>query len=179
MKILLITGIIVYFLSRFSVVGLNGDFNDKGWRIKFYFISIILAEIITISVIVFQLFVDVWAWSLIEPYQSIGFLIFLAGVFISVWGRKELKNNWRTARCIAKPKILVDTGPYKYVRHPIYIGSLLMGIGFEMTLASYFLIIVLTLGTAFIINCMRQEEYFLTSWFKEYEEYKQKTKLPF
>jgi protein-S-isoprenylcysteine O-methyltransferase Ste14 len=58
---------------------------------------------------------------------SIGISISLIGLLIRMWA----------AGCINKAKILATTGPYALVRHPLYLGSALLAIGFSLSVTNY------------------------------------------
>ena len=49
-----------------------------------------------------------------------GLLVALAGVAVRLWASGHIK----------KDKALATDGPYAYVRHPLYVGNILLGIGF-------------------------------------------------
>lgn len=55
----------------------------------------------------------------------IGAPLVLAGVLIAVWARLHLAGNWSGSVTLKEDHELVRTGPYRYVRHPIYTGMLL------------------------------------------------------
>src|ERR1041385_5796191 len=56
-------------------------------------------------------------------------LIVLAGLFISVWARFVLAGNWSARVTLKENHELIQSGPYRVVRHPIYSGILLMILG--------------------------------------------------
>lgn len=62
----------------------------------------------------------------------------LAGLVVRGWGAGHLVKNDE----------LTLTGPYRYVRHPLYLGTLLIGIGFAV-IAGGWLTLVLLPGLAF------------------------------
>jgi protein-S-isoprenylcysteine O-methyltransferase Ste14 len=73
---------------------------------------------------------------------------------------------------VKKPDILCTTGIYKYVRHPAYVGSILMLTGLYIVspiLAFTYLVFVL-----FFIRALSEEQ-ILEFTFKEYKDYKKKT----
>ena len=76
-----------------------------------------------------------------EPYalRLVGTLIFTIGLAIAIRGRTELGTNWsdiEAAEVLRKHRIVSD-GPYKYIRHPIYVGDLLLLTGLELALNSW------------------------------------------
>lgn len=57
--------------------------------------------------------------------QVVGISMTLAGVALTVWARRRLGTNWSDKVEIKVDHELVLSGPYAYVRHPIYSGVLL------------------------------------------------------
>ncbi len=76
---------------------------------------------------------------------------------------------------------LVTTGPYAFVRHPIYTGIFLAMLGSTIGLSIFWLLPLFLVG-GYFIHCARQEEKLLLAQFPErYPAYKRRTKmfLPF
>ena len=59
-------------------------------------------------------------WNLHDPFAMTGLVLVLVGLGIRSWA----------AGVIKKTKVLATTGPYRLCRHPLYLGSLLMMLGF-------------------------------------------------
>jgi protein-S-isoprenylcysteine O-methyltransferase Ste14 len=56
-----------------------------------------------------------------------------AGLTVRVWSMQTLGANYsRTLRADARQQV-VDRGPYRWIRHPGYLGSLLVWMGFALT----------------------------------------------
>ncbi len=58
-----------------------------------------------------------------------GVLLVAAGLAFACWARYVLGRNWSGIVTVKKDHELIRTGPYRYVRHPIYTGLLLAFIG--------------------------------------------------
>jgi protein-S-isoprenylcysteine O-methyltransferase Ste14 len=92
-----------------------------------------------------------------------GAVIAIAGEALRVWAAGHLE----------KGREVTSSGPYRFVRHPLYAGSTLMGIGLAVASAS--LIVAALVGVylfTFITAAVRTEEAFLRSRFGEaYDRY--------
>ncbi len=56
-------------------------------------------------------------------------LLTVAGLAVALWARAALGRNWSGMIVFKEDHELIQRGPYAYVRHPIYSGLLLMGLG--------------------------------------------------
>jgi protein-S-isoprenylcysteine O-methyltransferase Ste14 len=69
---------------------------------------------------------------LLPPNAVIDFLaciIAIAGLVITIWARRTLARNWSASVTLKEDHELIRTGPYRFVRHPIYTGFLVMALG--------------------------------------------------
>jgi len=73
---------------------------------------------------------------------------------------------------VRKNESLAASGPYAYTRNPLYLGSLLMGLGFAVAAQSWWVGVALVVMFAVIyLPVIRDEEAFLRRTFPEFEEY--------
>ena len=64
-----------------------------------------------------------------QPVRDVGAVICVAGVAVAVWARLILGRSWGMPMSTHSEPTLIRTGPYAYVRHPIYSGILLAILG--------------------------------------------------
>lgn len=73
---------------------------------------------------------------------------------------------------LRKNEALATRGPYSYTRNPLYLGSILIGVGFATAARSIWIwIILLTLFAAIYIPVIRSEESFLKANFPDFALY--------
>jgi protein-S-isoprenylcysteine O-methyltransferase Ste14 len=73
---------------------------------------------------------------------------------------------------VRKNEALATSGPYAYTRNPLYLGSLLIGVGFAIAACSWWIgIALMTMLFAIYLPVIRDEETFLRTKFPEFDEY--------
>ena len=105
-----------------------------------------------------------------------GLVIFLMGAILAVWAKLTMGSSWgRPAQHdLSIQKQLVRTGPFAFSRNPIYVGLLLLFLGFEMVLQSYLIVLIIPLFLM-VYFAVKKEEKLLEKYFgKEYLEFKKK-----
>jgi protein-S-isoprenylcysteine O-methyltransferase Ste14 len=109
-----------------------------------------------------------------EYLQAIGFIIGAIGVAILITGILTLGKYFTAS---ITPKGLVTHGIYSKIRHPIFIGVLLVYLGLELIFQSiYGLLLVCFVLLPFYMYSAIEEEKILSKMFKdEYIAYKKKT----
>jgi len=105
------------------------------------------------------------------------FIIFLIGLFIAVWARINLGKNWGMPMTKKQNPELVTSGPYSYIRHPIYTGMLLMVLGSFLAINIYWLIVLIVASIYFIYSAFAEEKLMMQQFPKVYPSYKAKTKM--
>lgn len=108
---------------------------------------------------------------------AIGAALFASGIALAVWARLHLGGNWGMPMTQRAEPELVTSGPYRFVRHPIYSGLLIAMLGTTLVNNLLGLIIVAVL-VAYFYYCGTVEERNLVSTFPAaYPEYRDKTKM--
>ena len=106
-----------------------------------------------------------------------GAVLFACGIALAVWARLHLGRNWGMPMTQRAEPELITSGPYRYVRHPIYTGLLTAMAGTALVDNLLGLIVVAVL-TAYFYYSGTVEERNLTATFPTaYPEYKSRTKM--
>ena len=61
----------------------------------------------------------------------VGVILIAAGVAFAIWARVNLGTNWGMPMTLKSDPELVTSGPYKFVRHPIYTGFILAAVDYR------------------------------------------------
>ncbi|MCU1362763.1 MAG: hypothetical protein JWM55_591 [Acidimicrobiaceae bacterium] len=108
---------------------------------------------------------------------SLGLLLFALGLGFAIWARLHIGRNWGTPMSRKVDPELVTSGPYRLVRHPIYSGILLAGIGTAVALNWRWLFAVLLAGIFFIYSAFTEERYLTEQFPETYPAYKHSSKM--
>jgi protein-S-isoprenylcysteine O-methyltransferase Ste14 len=112
------------------------------------------------------------------PWRAgLGLVLFAAGLAVAIWARVHIGRNWGTPMSQKNDPELVTSGPYRLVRHPIYAGILLAGIGTAVALSWAWLIAVALAGFYFIYSAIVEERNLSTQFPDSYPAYRRSTKM--
>jgi protein-S-isoprenylcysteine O-methyltransferase Ste14 len=103
---------------------------------------------------------------------TIGLIVLIAGLGFSVWARMHLGRNWSGSVTVKEGHELIRSGPYGYVRHPIYTGILIGVIGTALTSGTLRSLLGFVIIAAALVRKLRMEEGFMREVFPgQYEKY--------
>ncbi len=113
-----------------------------------------------------------------DPWRAgIGLVLFAVGLGFAIWARLHIGRNWGAPMTQKDEPELVTSGPYHLVRHPIYSGILLAGIGTALALSWTWLIAVALAGLYFVYSATVEERYLTGQFPDDYPAYKRSTKM--
>ena len=104
--------------------------------------------------------------------EMVSTVLILAGSGAALYTLAQLGRSFSM---MAEARRLVTWGPYRYVRHPLYVAEELAIIGLFMQFASVWSALVLAVHIAFQLRRMHNEETVLADIFPEYAAYRQRT----
>lgn len=118
------------------------------------------------------------AWRLGHWHLAAGLAVMLAGMAIRVWAVVVLGAAFRTTVEVDHGQAVVDTGPYRWVRHPAYTGLLLIGTSIGLALGNWLSLVILVLvPLAAMLRRIAVEEVILTEVLgPPYRAYQERTK---
>jgi protein-S-isoprenylcysteine O-methyltransferase Ste14 len=106
---------------------------------------------------------------------SLEILSILLTVICNIGAVAALSQLGRSFSIMSETRQLVTAGPYRFVRHPLYLAEGIAMIGVFMQFASVWTALLLAMQIAFQLRRMRNEELVLTARFPEYDAYSQTT----
>lgn len=115
-----------------------------------------------------------------DPWrEGVGLALFALGLGFAVWARVNIGRNWGTPMTHKDDPELVTSGPYRYVRHPIYTGILTAGIGTAVGLSWYWLFAVGLAAVYFVYSAFAEERFLAQELPDSYPAYRRSTKMLF
>jgi protein-S-isoprenylcysteine O-methyltransferase Ste14 len=95
-------------------------------------------------------------------FIALGAVLIVPGLMIRALASGHVRKN----------EVLATSGPYAHTRNPLYLGSLLMGVGFAVAARSWWIgVMLVVMFFAIYLPVIRGEEEFLRAKFPEFEEY--------
>jgi protein-S-isoprenylcysteine O-methyltransferase Ste14 len=119
----------------------------------------------------------VWAqWPLPDTLRWLGAVLGVAVAPLAFWVFRALGTNITDTVVVRERHNLVQTGPYRWVRHPLYVVFALMFLSLSLLTASW-LITVMGLGVFALLRVRlpKEEAHLLGRYGGEYRAYMQRT----
>jgi protein-S-isoprenylcysteine O-methyltransferase Ste14 len=110
------------------------------------------------------LFAILYFWLARPTWQfiALGLILIIPGLLLRALASGHVRKN----------EALATTGPYAYTRNPLYLGSLLIGIGFAVASRSWWVGVGLILIFVVVyLPVIQSEEAFLRATFPEFADY--------
>lgn len=143
----------------------------------------ILTAIITaigiIGIILYLLSPPWWTWPhlpLGEYAQWAGITVTIVPILYLIWVHRHLDTQWSIALELQEDHKLITTGPYKRVRHPMYLGIFVYTIG--LCIISLDILVMLFFVFTIWVNYRRipsEEQMMIERFGDEYLEYMKRT----
>jgi protein-S-isoprenylcysteine O-methyltransferase Ste14 len=108
-------------------------------------------------------------------FPALGAIMVAVGLSFAIWARWHLGGNWSGWVTLKEEHSLIQSGPYRYVRHPIYTGILLAFVGSAIAIGEWRGVLAIGLALLAFLRKIRLEELRMRKTFPEYERYRRTT----
>ena len=113
-----------------------------------------------------------------DPWLAgIGTAMFAGGLALAIWARLHLGRNWGTPMTEKDSPELVTTGPYRWIRNPIYSGLILAMTGTAIAISVFGLVVVALLGGYFVYSAVMEQRFLAAKFPDTYPAYLRSTKM--
>ena len=109
------------------------------------------------------------------PLRVAGVLLTLGAFLFLSRSLDQLGENYSPLFDTHRPFFIVETGPYRYIRHPVYLCNVLIILGYVLSSASIIVLMFSLWGWGYMLRSIIREEAFLASTFPEYRGYQDRT----
>jgi protein-S-isoprenylcysteine O-methyltransferase Ste14 len=108
----------------------------------------------------------------------LGILLTVSGQLLFLIAQKQNKFFSSTVRIQTnRGHRVCDTGSYRVVRHPAYLGSIIQSVGFPLLFGSFWSIIPVALSVILVITRTSLEDKTLINELEGYQDYSSKTRF--
>jgi protein-S-isoprenylcysteine O-methyltransferase Ste14 len=132
--------------------------------------------LVLLAAMVLSAFDHRFGWSSVPAWLSVlGDVLVAVGLGIAML--VIVQNGYAAANItVESGQALVSDGLYRYVRHPMYVGNVIMMIGMPLALGSYWGLIFVIPGCILLVLRILDEEELLTQELTGYGEYRQRVR---
>ncbi len=107
----------------------------------------------------------------------LGTAIVFCGIGFAIWARVNIGRNWGMPMTTKDEPELVTSGPYRFVRHPIYTGILVAVLGTALVINLLALAVAAVLGAFFWYSATVEEKNLDATFPRAYPAYRAQTKM--
>jgi len=113
----------------------------------------------------------------------LGLLVMLLGLGLRLWSMRVLGAYYSRTLRVDEAQVIVTQGPYHVIRHPGYLGTILLWVGSGLALDNWIatLVVACLMFGIYRYRIHSEESMLLTMFGERYEQYRQHTwrLLPF
>jgi protein-S-isoprenylcysteine O-methyltransferase Ste14 len=108
--------------------------------------------------------------------SAVGAALVCFGIAFAIWARYHIGRYWSSTVSLRADHQLIRTGPYSWIRHPIYTGILLALAGTALAVGRYRAVLGLAIMFAgFVWKAKREEDLLSTEFGPAFQEHKRLT----
>ena len=137
--------------------------------------TVLLMQVLSLAIVIAAAYSDrhnaaVFGES--EPILYVGLVLFAVGFVMMNWAAASLGRQFSVQVTLQKDHQLVTGGPYRYLRHPRYLGIILFNVGIALIFHSWLALILVAALAIVLLWRIHDEEAFMQQAFgTEWETY--------
>jgi protein-S-isoprenylcysteine O-methyltransferase Ste14 len=161
-----------YFMSRYDP---KRQQDKKGWAWDYTLLTITMA----LGIILQPIFLPGLGWDIKTVWglviQIIGGLMIMSSFMLHIWARYHLRQFYVERVEVQADHIVIDTGPYALVRHPLITSFFLIAGGLFLLNPALTTMFVLIYTIWDFTRSAKQEEHLLSETVPGYKTYMERT----
>jgi protein-S-isoprenylcysteine O-methyltransferase Ste14 len=170
--------IIIVALQLFAViynpqVGRNQENRKSG--VQQHKLDLVLIQLFSLAIVILAPLSDRHSLLVLsggDAVRTIGLILLIPGFALMQFAEKYLDKQFSIEVTLQKDHRLIQSGPYKFIRHPRYLGILLFFVGISLTFRSLLTILVtLALAIVLIWRVFVEESMMKQEFGKEWDDY--------
>ncbi len=180
--------ILILVYSAFSIIRIRFQFNarksgyktviQESKKYSIYLSILICYEVFTLFI--YLLYPQLISWANLAlplPLRWLGFLLAIASLAMFIWVHRHLGNNFSIKLKISDSHTLTSSGPYQWIRHPMYTAFYILHIAAFLLTGNWFIGLTWIIGLTIIIilRIDREEAMMLQKFGEDYRSYIQRT----
>ena len=175
--VLYVLGAIVRAPFAYKVKKMKVKFSRRKVYEYIVMVPVALGLMIVPLVHVFSSALDGYNMFLPTWVRVIGVVGFFFGFLVYSWSHIALTTNWSPVLEIKEKQKLITSGPYKYVRHPMYTGFWLWSVFQGILLSNWAVLVlgILSFGLMYFSRIKHEEKLMIEGFGNSYKEYMKKT----
>ena len=172
----------LYFASRLRLAGEHKAADRKSIEREGWGVAIVRAvrSVSLFAFLVLYVINPPWLEVLSVPFpvwlRWMGVALGVLSLVFYAWSRTTLGKEWSSPLQMRKKHHLVTTGPYTWIRHPIYLSMMGFLTSIACVTANWFLIAFLVVSIADLaLRIPKEEQMMIEEFGDEYKAYRQRT----
>lgn len=105
----------------------------------------------------------------------LGAMLLLCGVALIVWGRLTLGREYFVSTSqravLFAGQVLITAGPFAIVRHPMYLGILLVGLGGTLLYRTWTMVFIIVMYLGLRLRARREEKVLAAAFGEQWQDY--------
>ncbi|WP_410508792.1 isoprenylcysteine carboxylmethyltransferase family protein [Methanosarcina hadiensis] len=164
-------GVLIFYLQAEKYAYRGSDFSGiQSSRWTRYLLLIFWWLLLILPVLEYSLFPGYFF-----AVTATGALLTVSGTVLRAWGIRSLGKYFSVHIEIKENHELIESGPYRFIRHPAYAGNILQAIGIPLMLNAYYSLSISIVLIFLFLHRLKLEEEVLIRDVKGYGDYIKRT----